>query len=87
MLLDREYERRRAEAADHQVATKVEDPLDPSSLGSLAHRAIQSRNRNKPQAPDLHVLRPPGRQSGPHPWDDLPSMADSPPRNTPRWAM
>lgn len=85
-LLDHEYERRRVEAADHQAAIKVEDPLDPSSRGSLAHRAIQSRNRNRPQAPGLHVLRPPGRQSG-APWDDLPSMADSPQRNTPRWAM
>lgn len=55
---------------------KVEDRLDPASLGSLARRAIQSRTRNKPADPHLHVLRP--GQPGPHPPDDSPECIQAP---------
>lgn len=59
-LLNREYERRRAEAAEAARADpiRVQDQLDPSTYTSLARRAILSRNRNsKPQAPDAYILR------------------------------
>lgn len=87
-LLDREYDRMRQEAeeASRADAIKVENPLDPSTLGSVRRRAIQSRraNRHYPRDPNEHVLRPPPG-SGPGPWDDEPQCISSPwGRNTPR---
>ncbi len=84
-LLDREYERRRAEAAEAARADpiRVQDQLDPSTYGHLARRAILSRNRStKPADPNLYALRPPG-QSARYP-GDLPETLNAPPRNTPR---
>ena len=82
LLLDRELERREREAAErsqHQPI-KVEDPLDPSTMGSLARRAIASRNANRRYAadPNMHVLRP--GMSGPSydPLDDSPECVDAP---------
>lgn len=80
LLLDRELERREREAAEYasHQPIKVEDPIDPSSQGSLARRAIASRNANRRYAadPNMHVLRP--GQPGPHPLDDLPECIDAP---------
>jgi hypothetical protein len=69
-LIDIEAERREREAAEtsHARPLKVEDPFDPSSQGSLARRAIASRNANRHRVgdPSTYVLRP-GHQPGPHP--------------------
>lgn len=77
-LLDHELERMRLEAAEyHQAAIKVEDRFDPSSWGSVAARAIQSRQRNKPIDPNLYALRPPA-QPGHRPTGDLPQCVNAP---------
>jgi hypothetical protein len=76
--VEAERERREREAAEYasHPPVKVEDPFDPTSQGSLARRAIQSRAINKPQDPYERMLRP--GQSGPHPLDDLPECIDAP---------
>lgn len=77
--IEREFERMRrgaVEYASHQLL-KVETPLDPSSHGSLARRAMQSRAINRPVDPQRFILRP-GRRSGPHPWDDEPECITAP---------
>lgn len=77
-LLDHEYERRRREEDEaYDRAIMVEDPLDPSSLGSMQRRASQSRRVNgKPVDPNMHALRP--GQSGHRPVDDIPECIDAP---------
>jgi hypothetical protein len=87
IMLDREMERRRALAAEAGNPIRVEDPLDPGSIGSVQRRAQQSRRANKhyQDDPNMHVLRPPG-QPGPYPGDE-PQVINGPSRNTPRWAM
>ena len=77
-LLDREHERHLHEIAEnHHAAIKVEDRFDPSSWGSLAHRASQSRPVNgKPVNPSMHALRP--GQSGHRPIGDIPECIDAP---------
>jgi hypothetical protein len=85
--LDRaiEQQRREAEIYQERQPLKPENPLDPSSLGSLGRRAAQSRRLNRPVDPHLSILRP-GHQSGPHPWDDEPQCIDWPVgRNTVPW--
>lgn len=87
MRLDREYERMRLEAAEAARADpiRVQDQLDRSTYSHPARRAIRSRRNNKPVDPSMQVLRPPGRQSGPHPWDDEPQCIQAPVgRNTQR---
>ena len=71
-------EREAAESASHEPPLKPENPFDPSSQGSLACRAIASRNTNRRYAagPNMHVLRP--GLSGPHPLDDSPECTDAP---------
>ncbi len=90
-LLDADAERRRREdeEASHHRPLKVETPLDPSSHGSLARRAMQSRAINKPVDPYAHILRP-GHQPGPPRYPGAPEaeMTDSPwGRTTPRSAI
>jgi predicted nucleic acid-binding Zn ribbon protein len=73
----REQQRRElAEYASHQPI-KVEDRLDPSSQGSVARRARESRRLNQPVDPHLSVLRP-GRQSGQRFWYDDNQCIDAP---------
>lgn len=77
--LDQAAEQQRrepAERASHSRPIKPETPLDPSSLGSVARRARESRRINKPQDPHLGVLRPVPSRSRPPGWDDLPECID-----------
>ena len=69
MMLDRELERMRREAAEYasHQPLKPENPLDPSSLGSLARRASESRRANRPADLHMAILRP--GPSGPYPDD------------------
>jgi hypothetical protein len=59
-LLDRAAELRRREIAETHVdePLKPENPFDPSSQGSLARRAMQSRAINRPVDPHAYILRP-----------------------------
>jgi hypothetical protein len=84
-ILDHELAQRQADAADHAraIVAKVEDPYDPSSLGSVAAQGARSRQRNRPQEPYRT-----GRNSGPDPWSEEPQCITSPwGRNTPRHMM
>jgi predicted nucleic acid-binding Zn ribbon protein len=93
-LVEAETERRQrelAESASHEPPIKVEDPFDPTSQGSLARRAIESRNANRRYAadPNMYALRPglSGLPSGPsrYPGDLEAEMTDAPwGRSTPR---
>lgn len=77
--LERELERIRRESAETSQfqPLRVENQFDPSTYGSVARRAIQSRQRNRPHDPNLYALRPPS-QSGPRPIGDIPECIDAP---------
>lgn len=89
LLLDRERERQAAEAAErarHQPLA-VEDPHQPSTLGSVSRRARYDRARNRPQDPHVAILRPMPGQSGRGPWDDDNQCITVPGRNIVPWRM
>lgn len=69
-LLDRAIEQQRRETLESHIdePLKVEDRFDPSTHGSLARRAAESRRLNRPVDPHLSILRP--GQPGHGPWDD-----------------
>lgn len=76
-LLDQAKADRQAEKearADFEL--KVETPLDPSSLGSVAARARHSRAANRPHDPHLAVLRPSAPGPRPRAYDDEPQCID-----------
>ena len=71
-------ELRAREAAVHDPrAIRVEDPYEPSTIGSVAARGRASRALNKPVEPHREMLRP-GPESGPMPWDGEAEMTDAP---------
>lgn len=77
--LDRAREQQRreqAESVSRSRPIKPETPLDPSSLGSVARRARESRRMNRPADPHASILRPGPSRSGPPGWDDLPECID-----------
>jgi hypothetical protein len=84
-MLDRELARqqRQAEEAASHRGLRPENRLDPSSRGSVARGAVESRRINRPARPDGRMLSP-GR-SGPHPWDDGPQCITVPGRNVIPW--
>jgi hypothetical protein len=65
-LTERELHLRACEAESYRQHNpiKPETPLDPSSLGSVARRGIESRRANRPVDPYERMLSP-GRQPGP----------------------
>jgi hypothetical protein len=66
-IIDREMARRQRqaeEAASHR-GLRPESPLDPSSRGSVARGAMESRRINRPADPYERMLHP--GQSGPSP--------------------
>ena len=78
-MLDRaEAERQAADDARAQYEIKVETPLDPTSLGSVAARARHSRAANRPQDPHRAILRPSGPSPRPRAYDDDPECVSAP---------
>ena len=78
-VLDRAQAERQAEDdARAQYEIKVETPLEPGSIGSLAKRAMQSRQANRPHDPHLAVLRPAAPGPRPRAYDDEPTCTTAP---------
>jgi hypothetical protein len=84
-MLDRELARqqRQAEEAASNRGLRPENRLDPSSRGSVARGAVESRRISRPADPYGRMLSP-GR-SGPHPWDNEPQCITVPGRNVIPW--